>query len=223
MDAKPHSVPFDVREFIAFAENLDTDIGPMFGRDASQLAHAYISLEEQVEALTGRNQFLSTEQVRADIAEARVRELEEQYEVERHAWKCLDEEREAEIARLKEQLETAQAETRTEWQRAEGLRFDLAALKEQFEIALKALKDIAAWDSSQPITIEDGRRRWQLAIYALSELDRVSNPAKKPYVYSGDVDDPGPFRDGDPIEGRPGWSWSKAEGRPVWNQESSQP
>lgn len=36
------------------------------------------SIEEQVETLTGRNQFLSTEQIRADVAEAALTELKEQ-------------------------------------------------------------------------------------------------------------------------------------------------
>jgi len=42
-------------------------------------------LLEQVQTLAGRNQFLSTEQIRADLAEARVRELVEQLEALRNA------------------------------------------------------------------------------------------------------------------------------------------
>ena len=66
---------------------------------------ALADLEEQVQALTGRNQFLSTEQVRADIAEARVRELEEQLQTLQAA---VDEDWEwkGEYWKLIEQLET---------------------------------------------------------------------------------------------------------------------
>lgn len=44
------------------------------------IAARIADLEEQLETLTARNQFLSTEQVRADVAEAALTELKEQYE-----------------------------------------------------------------------------------------------------------------------------------------------
>lgn len=47
---------------------------------ARVLLDEYDRLRGVVETLTGRNQFLSTEQIRADLAEARIKELEEQLE-----------------------------------------------------------------------------------------------------------------------------------------------
>lgn len=47
---KGHGLP-PLDEFKAFAEKLDPDIGPMFGRDAARLVDAYDSLFEQLESL----------------------------------------------------------------------------------------------------------------------------------------------------------------------------
>jgi uncharacterized small protein (DUF1192 family) len=80
------------------------------------------------------------------------------------------------VKELEEQYAALQTNFNTACERYED---DHRGLLEQYEIAHKALKDIAAWDSSQPITVEDGRRRWQLAIYALAELDGGSNSARE--------------------------------------------
>lgn len=67
-------------------------------------------------------------------------QLEEQHATDEHAWKCLDEERVAEISRLKEQLETHNPEVAAIRDRIATER--IAELQEQSEAVREALTEL---------------------------------------------------------------------------------
>lgn len=74
---KPHSVQ------VLWQEICHAYSGEVIPFHVAEAKRELEGLLEQVETLTGRNQFLSTEQVRADVAEAALTELKEQLEAQR--------------------------------------------------------------------------------------------------------------------------------------------
>lgn len=96
-----------------------------------------IRVVEQLEAVArDRNAALG----QVDELDEKVRGLSEQHATDEHAWKCLDEERVAEITRLKEQLETHNPEVAAIRDRIATER--IAELQEQSEAVREALTEL---------------------------------------------------------------------------------